>query len=124
MARTTTAKPGAAGTFKERYAVGKFLRATCPRDAHASWKPPAGRMPALLPLRHGRMVRSPFNCYRVSALAIATDLASTPSASRFDVTSDGRRFLFVRPAGRTGGAPQRLVLVENWRAELQRVEAR
>ena len=35
-------------------------------------------MPDLLPLRHGRMVRSPFTFYRGSALAMAGDLASTP----------------------------------------------
>ena len=35
-------------------------------------------MPDLLPLRHGRMVRSPFTFYRGSALAMAADLASTP----------------------------------------------
>jgi len=38
----------------------------------------AGRLPDLLPLRHGRMVRSPFTFYRGSALAMAADLASTP----------------------------------------------
>jgi len=32
-----------AKTFKERYAAGKALREVCPRDAHAPWKPPAGR---------------------------------------------------------------------------------
>jgi hypothetical protein len=44
-------------------------------------------------------------------------------SNRFDVTADGRRFLFVRPAGRSG-AHQRLVLVQNWRAELGRDGAR
>jgi hypothetical protein len=38
-----------------------------------------GRMAELLPLRHGRMVRSAFTFYRGSALAMAADLASTPS---------------------------------------------
>jgi uncharacterized protein (DUF2252 family) len=37
-----------------------------------------GRLPNLLPLRHGRMVRSAFTFYRGSALAMAADLASTP----------------------------------------------
>jgi uncharacterized protein (DUF2252 family) len=76
----------------ERYAAGKALRATCPRNAHATWKAPAGRrepvelvlesekgrLPELLPLRHGRMVRSAFTFYRGSALAMASDLAATP----------------------------------------------
>ena len=81
-----------AGTFRERYAAGKALREACPRDAHATWVPPRGRpdpvhlvleaekgrLPDLLPLRHGRMVRSPFTFYRGAALTMATDLASTP----------------------------------------------
>jgi uncharacterized protein (DUF2252 family) len=77
----------------ERSAMGKALRDKCPRDAHAGWKPPhnrpdpvrlvlradQGRLPDLLPLRHGRMVQSPFTFYRGSALAMADDLAGTPS---------------------------------------------
>jgi uncharacterized protein (DUF2252 family) len=65
----------------------------CPREAHGSWKAPAdrrdavelvleaekGRVPDLLPLRHGRMVRSAFTFYRGAALTMAADLASTPS---------------------------------------------
>jgi uncharacterized protein (DUF2252 family) len=38
-----------------------------------------GRLPELLPLRHGRMARSAFTFYRGSALAMAADLASTPA---------------------------------------------
>jgi len=78
----------------ERYAGGKALRKTCPRESHATWKAPAGRrdpiemvlaaekgrMPELLPLRHGRMARSPFTFYRGSALAMAADLAGTPTS--------------------------------------------
>jgi uncharacterized protein (DUF2252 family) len=76
----------------ERYAAGKSLRKDCPRSSHAVWEPPPGRpdpvhvvleaekgrLPDLLPLRHGRMAKSPFTFYRGSALAMATDLASTP----------------------------------------------
>ena len=76
----------------ERYAAGRSLREKCPRASHAAWAPApdrpdalatvlaaeAGRMPELLPLRHGRMVASPFTFYRGSALAMATDLAKTP----------------------------------------------
>jgi len=75
----------------ERYAEGKSHREACPRNAHAVWKAPTnrpdpvrtvlaaekGRLPQLLPLRHGRMVASPFTFYRGSALAMATDLATT-----------------------------------------------
>jgi uncharacterized protein (DUF2252 family) len=77
----------------EQYAAGKALRATCPRSTHATWKAPSdrrdpvelvleaekGRLPDLLPLRHGRMVRSAFTFYRGSALTMAADLASTPN---------------------------------------------
>jgi uncharacterized protein (DUF2252 family) len=79
-------------SFKERLAAGKVLRDVCPRSAHAIWKAPAGRtdavelvlraekgrLPDLLPLRHGRMVRSAFTFYRGAALTMASDLASTP----------------------------------------------
>ncbi|MBZ5537801.1 MAG: DUF2252 domain-containing protein [Acidobacteriia bacterium] len=78
---------------EEQYAAGKALRETCPRRAHAAWKAPSdrrdavelvlqaekGRLPHLLPLRHGRMVRSAFTFYRGAALTMAADLATTPS---------------------------------------------
>ncbi len=68
------------------------LRDKCPRDSQAEWRPPhnrpdpvrlvleadKGRLPELLPLRHGRMVASPFTFYRGSALAMAVDLAGLP----------------------------------------------
>jgi uncharacterized protein (DUF2252 family) len=38
-----------------------------------------GRMPELLPLRHGRMARSAFTFYRGAALTMACDLATTPT---------------------------------------------
>ncbi|HEY2913283.1 MAG TPA: DUF2252 domain-containing protein [Candidatus Angelobacter sp.] len=37
-------------------------------------------MPELLPLRHGRMVRSAFTFYRGAALTMACDLATTPTS--------------------------------------------
>lgn len=105
MNRKKNPQPGAANvkqsvpvvssakTFKERYAAGKAMREVCPRDAHAVWKPPAGRpdpvrlvleaekgrLPDLLPLRHGRMALSPFTFYRGAALTMASDLASSPA---------------------------------------------
>jgi uncharacterized protein (DUF2252 family) len=80
-------------TRKEHYAAGKALRASCPREAHAVWKATSGRpdavelilsaekgrVPDLLPLRHGRMVKSAFTFYRGAALTMATDLAGTPT---------------------------------------------
>ena len=85
--------PVQSGLRAEQYAAGKALRATCPRNAHAVWKAPSdrrdavelvleaekGRLPDLLPLRHGRMVRSAFTFYRGAALTMAADLASTPA---------------------------------------------
>jgi len=76
----------------EAYGLGKKLRDKCPRNAHAKWKAPRdrpdavdlvlaaekGRVPDLLPLRHGRMARSAFTFYRGAALTMASDLASTP----------------------------------------------
>ena len=80
-------------TRAERHAMGKNLREKCPRASHAVWQSAAdradpvslvlkadeGRVPELLPLRHGRMVLSPFTFYRGSALAMAADLAGTPA---------------------------------------------
>jgi uncharacterized protein (DUF2252 family) len=77
----------------ERRALGKSLREKCPRALHGNWKPPGnrpdpvhlvlesdkGRLSELIPLRHGRMVVSPFTFYRGAALNMAEDLASTPS---------------------------------------------
>jgi len=78
----------------ERYEMGKQLRKTCPRSSHATWQVPVnrqdpidlllaseeGRIPGLLPLRHGRMARSPFTFYRGSAFNMAADLANTPAS--------------------------------------------
>jgi hypothetical protein len=77
----------------ELKAMGKALRDKCSRVSHAKWKPARdrpdpvrlvlkadeGRLRDLLPLRHGRMALSPFTFYRGSALAMAVDLAGTPS---------------------------------------------
>jgi hypothetical protein len=88
-----TPKLAAQSTRNELYAAGKAMRDKTPRTSHAEWTAPRGRrdpvelllqaekgrIPDLLPLRHGRMVRSAFTFYRGSALAMAADLASTPS---------------------------------------------
>lgn len=73
--------------------MGKSLREKCPRNAHAVWKAPnerpdpialmeeanKGRIPHLVPVRHGRMLKSPFTFYRGAALNMAVDLAGTPT---------------------------------------------
>ncbi|HBJ86459.1 MAG TPA: DUF2252 domain-containing protein [Verrucomicrobiales bacterium] len=78
---------------EERLAAGQELRATLPRERHADWKPPAkrrdpvdllqesnrDRLPELVPIRFGRMLRSPFTFLRGSAGLMAYDLATTPS---------------------------------------------
>lgn len=78
----------------ERRAAGKALRDAVPRAAHAHWKAPKdrvdiveilegsnrGRLEHLIPIRHGRMMESPFAFYRGTADIMAADLASTPSS--------------------------------------------
>jgi uncharacterized protein (DUF2252 family) len=73
--------------------MGKSLREKCPRSSHASWEAPhdrpdplrllkesnKGRLPELIPIRYGRMVRTPFTFYRGAALNMAADLAVTPA---------------------------------------------
>lgn len=93
-AKAVRAGDGFGRSTAERYAAGKALRESCPRESHANWKAPKGRMDAvelvlaaergriaeLLPLRHGRMVRSAFTFYRGAALTMAADLSGTPTS--------------------------------------------
>jgi uncharacterized protein (DUF2252 family) len=74
----------------ELTAMGKALQDKCPLESHSEWKPSKdrpdpvrlieesdeGRIPELVPLRHGRMLLSPFTFYRGAALNMAADLAS------------------------------------------------
>ncbi|HTR57383.1 MAG TPA: DUF2252 domain-containing protein [Casimicrobiaceae bacterium] len=78
---------------QERLVAGKALRDAVPRERHAAWKPPAtrrdpidvleesnrDRMPELVPIRYGRMLRSPFTFLRGSAGLMAYDLSTLPS---------------------------------------------
>jgi uncharacterized protein (DUF2252 family) len=71
---------------------GRALRAEAPRSSHGRWEPPAsrrdpvavlaeqelGRVPELLPIRHRRMMASPFSFLRGAAAVMAEDLAGTP----------------------------------------------
>lgn len=77
----------------ERIAAGRALREKLPRSEHGAWRPPAkGRDPIaileksnedrlqdLVPIRYGRMLRSPFTFLRGSAALMAHDLSSLPS---------------------------------------------
>ena len=88
------APPADRRSSEERVALGKQARASVPRDSHADWSPPAGRaepvallerqattrVPQLVPIRHGRMLVSPFSYYRGAALPMASDLAETPTS--------------------------------------------
>jgi uncharacterized protein (DUF2252 family) len=76
----------------ERIARGKAARERVPRASHAAWEAPvdrrepvalleeqaAGRIPDLVPIRHGRMLASPFTFFRGTALIMGSDLATTP----------------------------------------------
>ena len=77
---------------EEQQARGRAARRAVPRSAHAGWRPApdrpdpialleeqaAVRVPELVPIRHGRMLVSPFTFYRGAALIMASDLAATP----------------------------------------------
>ena len=78
----------------ERRARGKAAREAAPLSAHLKWKPAADRPdpvglledqnarrePDLVPVRHGRMMVSPFTFYRGAARIMAADLKDTPRA--------------------------------------------
>lgn len=86
---TTSAPPPGR---KERYAAGKALRQSVPRERHGEWKTARnrhdpvelviesskGRIPELIPIRYGRMMVSPFTFYRGTANIMAADLGPTP----------------------------------------------
>jgi uncharacterized protein (DUF2252 family) len=85
-------KPTPHFTVSEREAAGKAARAALPRSAHGVWEPApdrpdpvelmeeqaATRVPELVPVRHGRMLVSPFTFYRGAAEHMAADLAGAP----------------------------------------------
>ena len=78
----------------ERRAGGREARDRTPPSSHAKWMPAAGRPdlialleeqnatrePDLVPVRHGRMMVSPFTFYRGGAKIMAADLKDTPVA--------------------------------------------
>ena len=73
-------------------ARGKQARTTAPRSVHARWQPAPDRAdpievlarqdetrtPVLVPIRHERMLTSPFGFFRGAAAIMAADLATTP----------------------------------------------
>ncbi len=80
-------------SLAELRAMGRSLREKCPRSSHAFWKAAdnrpdplqllegsnQGRIARLIPIRSGRMVRTPFTFYRGAALHMAVDLAGSPA---------------------------------------------
>ena len=81
-------------SVEERTARGKAARKAVSPSSHAGWKPAADRPdpialleeqnarrePDLVPVRHGRMMVSPFTFYRGAARIMAADLKDTPRA--------------------------------------------
>src|SRR5215207_7787513 len=82
-------------TPTERESAGKVARRRAPRSIQGRWEPGPDRpdpveileeqdrtrVPELVPIRHGRMLVSPFTFYRGAAGIMAADLAQTPRTS-------------------------------------------
>ena len=81
-------------SLAERRAQGREARVRAPRSSHRGWRRSTDqpdpvtlleqqnvtREPDLVPVRHGRMVASPFTFYRGAAKVMAMDLKGTPVA--------------------------------------------
>ncbi len=81
-------------TIEQRRAAGTEARKGTPPSSHSGWRPAGDRAdpvalldeqnrtrePDLVPVRHGRMMVSPFTFYRGSARIMAEDLKDTPTA--------------------------------------------
>jgi len=81
-------------SLDERLDQGRTARDRTPPSSHVGWRPAADRPdpvglleqqdrtrePDLVPVRHGRMMVSPFTFYRGAAKIMAADLKDTPAA--------------------------------------------
>src|SRR6185295_18566082 len=81
-------------SLDERLVQGRTARDRTPPSSHAGWSPATDRPdpvalleqqnrtrePDLVPVRHGRMMVSPFTFYRGAAKIMAADLKDTPTA--------------------------------------------
>ena len=106
---STRAKSGSAAgrlthlDVEERVARGRAVRTTVPRSSLGAWEPAAtrpdpatllaqqevSRVPELVPLRHERMLASPFAFYRGAAVVMASDLgAGTHTGLRVQLCGD------------------------------------
>src|SRR2546421_7720046 len=84
-------------SLDERLVQGRTARDRTPPSSHAGWRPAADRPDPvglleqqdrtresdLVPVRHGRMMVSPFTFYRGAAKIMAADLAETPVAGLY-----------------------------------------
>ena len=118
--RPAVVPPSSTSTPTSAPGIGRAARTAVPRSSHAEWAPapdradPAAllaaqettRVPELVPLRHERMLVSPFTFYRGAAVIMAADLAAvarTPgSGSRRAATRTSRTSAASpRPTGRS-----------------------
>ena len=94
MTETASGAPVVHLDVEQRARTGRAARAAVPRSAHAAWVPgpdradptalltaqETTRVPDLVPLRHERMLASPFTFYRGAAVIMAADLATSPNS--------------------------------------------
>jgi uncharacterized protein (DUF2252 family) len=89
----TVTGTGVGLTLEERQRLGEQARARTDPGEYGAWRQQgrpdpvalleaqnATRDPDLVPVRHGRMIASPFTFYRGTATVMASDLATTPTA--------------------------------------------
>jgi uncharacterized protein (DUF2252 family) len=110
-------------TREQSIADGKAARARASRESQRDFDPSASRdpvgllleqsksrIPELVPVRHGRMLLSPFTFYRGAALPMAADLAAAPdSGLRVQLCGDAHLSNF----GAFGSPERRLVFDVN-----------
>jgi uncharacterized protein (DUF2252 family) len=108
---------------EQSIAEGKAARVRAPRTSQRDFEPTAprdpvglllaqavSRIPELVPVRHGRMLLSPFTFYRGAALPMAADLAATPATGlRAQLCGDAHLSNF----GAFGSPERRLVFDVN-----------
>ena len=94
MSATRTSTPIVHLDPDQRAAIGRAARAAVRRSSHAEWEPAPDRrdpfdlltaqevtrVPDLVPIRHERMMVSPFTFYRGAAVLMAADLGARPDS--------------------------------------------
>src|ERR1700761_3363004 len=120
---TQTMERDEAGIHEQGAAAGKAARARVPLDSHSEFQPAPGRdpvgllaeqaqsrIPELVPVRHGRMLVSPFTFFRGAALPMVADLAASPDTGlRAQLCGDAHLSNF----GAFGSPERRLVFDVN-----------